>query len=421
MEDLSTINIKEQSFSLPLKRIYDSQSTFTFQSSIAIYRLKYYLHKYINMVHNVEIPDLTYVSEITIVNEMSSLLTELSNDIDTIPPFEGPRRYGNLACRNWHSLIDSKVPLLLEKVLGCSNHATEKGEFEKLKGCIIELNYYLCNSLGSATRLDYGTGHELSFLAVIAAMDMLGLWTENFKGVDLLHMFHCYYELVKKLIVTYTLEPAGSHGVWGLDDHFHLSYILGSSQLSENPNPPFSPSDIINKKIVTEYMHKNFYCYTIDFIYKVKSGPFSEHSPILYDISTTVNSWLKVNSGLVKMYMVEVLNKFPVVQHFWFGEGFYPWKNVKTHKLLDVYMNDTNQENNVFNSSDSSSIPNNAMNKDRSVNQNPSQLNRIPQNRYTAIPVNNRDLRRPPMGPPSSHGVENILQFKPIDRFRRRR
>jgi serine/threonine-protein phosphatase 2A activator len=39
---------------------------------------------------------------------------------------------------------------------------------------------------------------------------------------------------------------------------------------------------------------------------------------MLHDISGVI-SWSKVNSGMLKMYIAEVLNKFPVIQHFQFG------------------------------------------------------------------------------------------------------
>ena len=43
----------------------------------------------------------------------------------------------------------------------------------------------------------------------------------------------------------------------------------------------------------------------IKFIFQVKNGPFAEHSNQLWNISG-VQTWSKVNSGLIKMYKAEV-------------------------------------------------------------------------------------------------------------------
>ena len=279
---MAVLDLKTTQFSLPAKRIFDSQTTQDFQSSIALNRLRFFLQKYISMVTNVQTPPEGTLSSVTLVNSIVQLLNHLSTLIDETPPLVGPRRYGNLACRDWHTKMEAQLPALLNEILD-PYLPKVSGESSSMHPCIQELNYYISNAFGSSTRLDFGTGHELSFMAFIAAIDMLGLWTDGMQGTDILLLFNTYYALVRKLILTYTLEPAGSHGVWGLDDHFHLAYILGSSQWIRNA--PMRPRDVKDISLVKQYAKSNLYCQCIAFIFQVKSGPFSEHSPILYDLS----------------------------------------------------------------------------------------------------------------------------------------
>lgn len=140
---------------------------------------------------------------------------------------------------------------------------------------------------------------------------------------------------MRKLILTYTLEPAGSHGVWGLDDHFFLPYLFGSAQLTrpitreDEPMPQEGsvrgapkPDAVCKAELVEQYRGENMYFSAIGFIYDVKKGPFWEHSPVLYNISGIQDGWGKINKGMFKMFQAEVLGKFPVVQHFPFGSLF---------------------------------------------------------------------------------------------------
>lgn len=143
-----------------------------------------------------------------------------------------------------------------------------------------------------------------------------------------------YLNVVRKLILTYTLEPAGSHGVWGLDDHSFMPYVFGSAQFTRpiNDDEPMplegsvkgapKPSDVTKAAVVEDQRQVNMYFSAIGFINDVKKGPFWEHSPILFDISGIRDGWGKINKGMIKMFNAEVLSKFPVVQHFPFGSLF---------------------------------------------------------------------------------------------------
>ena len=115
---------------------------------------------------------------------------------------------------------------------------------------------------------------------------------------------------MRRLINIYTLEPAGSHGVWGLDDHSFLPYVFGSAQYSpvisspnelpsegSLPNAP-NPADVVKPSIVQRERTKNMYFGAVGFIYDVKKGPFWEHSPMLFDISGVPAGWAKINKVL---------------------------------------------------------------------------------------------------------------------------
>ena len=121
---------------------------------------------------------------------------------------------------------------------------------------------------------------------------------------------------MRKIQKTYGLEPAGTHGVWSLDDYQFLVFYWGSAQLLEHKH--IKPRSIRSDEILESFSDEYMYFDAIKFIKCVKTGPFGEHSPIL-DSVANVATWIKVNLGLMKMYKAEVLGKFPIMQHFLFG------------------------------------------------------------------------------------------------------
>ena len=81
--------------------------------------------------------------------------------------------------------------------------------------------------------MDYGTGHETSFALFLLCLTLLRfIQPEPEQDRQLvLVVFLRYLQLCWRLQDVYRLEPAGSHGVWGLDDYSFLCYIFGSAQL----------------------------------------------------------------------------------------------------------------------------------------------------------------------------------------------
>uniref|UniRef100_F7BZJ8 Serine/threonine-protein phosphatase 2A activator n=1 Tax=Equus caballus TaxID=9796 RepID=F7BZJ8_HORSE len=239
------------------------------------------------------------------IEKLVALLNTLDRWIDETPPVDQPSRFGNKAYRTWYAKLDQEAESLVATVV--PTH---------LAAAVPEVAVYLKESVGNSTRIDYGTGHEAAFAAFLCCLCKIGVLRVDDQIAIVFKVFNRYLEVMRKLQKTYRMEPAGSQGVWGLDDFQFLPFIWGSSQLIDHPY--LEPRHFVDEKAVNENHKDYMFLECILFITEMKTGPFAEHSNQLWNISA-VPSWSKVNQGLIRMYKAECLEKFPVIQHFKFG------------------------------------------------------------------------------------------------------
>lgn len=290
-------------FQSPSKRIQSPDDIRRFHDSFSGENFLGFVVALSESIRSRKISDACHQSLVT--DSIVSILQTLILWIDEIPPAQQASRYGNVSYRTWHDrLVESSHSLMLRFLP------------DDLRSSTIEIVPYFTDSFGNSSRIDYGTGHETNFVAWLYCLARMGVIKEEDYQAVVSRIFMKYLELMRKLQLVYCLEPAGSHGVWGLDDYCFLPFIFGSSQLIDHKY--MKPKSIHNEDILENFSSEYLYLSSIAFVKKVKKGLFAEHSPLLDDISG-VPSWNKVNSGLLKMYKVEVLEKVPIMQHFLFG------------------------------------------------------------------------------------------------------
>ncbi len=141
------------------------------------------------------------------VVKLQQLLEKAAAIIDEVPPDPGPRRFGNVSFRKWHALLQERAGDLLREHLPADvlKFGREHREAEKqqetavgseVEGLLDELKEYFLGGFGSAQRLDYGTGHELSFLAFLGCLWKLGAFPQTGESED-----------VERSIVLGVVEP----------------------------------------------------------------------------------------------------------------------------------------------------------------------------------------------------------------------
>ncbi|XP_062551514.1 serine/threonine-protein phosphatase 2A activator isoform X2 [Armigeres subalbatus] len=254
-----------------------------------------------------------------VIQKLIDALRRLEQLAIETPPVDQPARFGNVAFRSWFQKMQSESATLIEEAIP-----------DQLRDAVPELNVYFAESFGNATRIDYGTGHELSFVMFLMCLFKIGAIERKDEVAVGLRLFHQYLNFVRKLQVTYRMEPAGSHGVWSLDDFQFVPFIWGSAQLAVKS--PIEPAQFVEDNIIDVYRKEFMFVGCIDYIRQVKTGHFAEHSNQLWSISA-VPSWAKISTGLIKMYQKEVMSKFPVIQHVYFG-SILTLNPVKPGKML---------------------------------------------------------------------------------------
>lgn len=295
--------------------------------------------------------------------------------LQDLPPDETARaRFGNPVFKTWHARLLERSRGIIETIMDCHvKYLPEVQENKKtwnidvLKECceagqraatssfvadqsvlqstdstasghqnrvIVELQAYFHHSFGHEIRLDYGTGHECSFYVFLYSLCKIGVFgnlskthapSHDLMAPVALAITSQYLEVCRGIQTKYMLEPAGSHGVWGLDDYHCIPFYIGACEMQNDAysDRDFTPSSIHNDNLLkSDDGLSMLYFQCIRYIKSLKKGvPFFESSPMLDDISN-LHSWSKVSGGLLRLFEGEVLDKRPVVQHFVFGDIF---------------------------------------------------------------------------------------------------
>lgn len=196
LEELTILDTsKPHSFAVPVKKINEAHDVPTFLSSRAYYDIMTFLLQ-LNIamfprykpdssgsLEDIQIWELdcpgTLFSDT--VKRIRKLLDELEKILDNVPPDSGPRRFGNASFRKWSEVVASRATALLQQHLPAELFATHSATEASAAS---EIESYFLGAFGSSQRLDYGTGHELSFLAFLGCIWKLGGFQRTSSGEE---------------------------------------------------------------------------------------------------------------------------------------------------------------------------------------------------------------------------------------------
>ncbi|EDX11770.1 serine/threonine-protein phosphatase 2A activator [Drosophila simulans] len=181
-----------------------------------------------------------------------------------------------------------------------------------------ELGVYLSGSFGSSAKIEYGTGHELSFLFFMCALFKAEILDkEEDLAASALVLFDRYLQFVRRLQVTYSVNSSNWHGGYSLDKFQFVPFIWGFAQLCHEA--PFSPKKMLDEDTVAKYRGAYMLIDCVGHMATTNIGTFARHSSQLWSLAA-LSSWTKIHRSLMFMYMEDILMDVDNLNALRFGE-----------------------------------------------------------------------------------------------------
>lgn len=250
------IGLMPSTYFLPVHGINNSSDLENFKKSETYAEISGFVKASADAIVSKKISEVVQVSQA--IEKVVAFMDRLFDLISEIPPLKQPMRFGNKAFKQFHCRLCEESPVFLADLLP-----------PDLVEANLEVASYLNTSFGNETRIDYGTGHELSFVVFLLCLYKLNVFGQADLSAVVLKAFAAYLRVMRRLNQEYLLEPAGSHGVWGLDDYHCLVFVWGAAQLVNNTS--IFPTSINDDDILHSGADEYLYLSGIQFI-KVRRG-----------------------------------------------------------------------------------------------------------------------------------------------------
>ncbi|KAJ2754605.1 Serine/threonine-protein phosphatase 2A activator 2, partial [Coemansia nantahalensis] len=123
------------------------------------------------------------IEDSAVVRKLLALVDAVRQTNVDIKPLDTQSRFGNPAFRDFYDRCEAMLPTWLADIVPAEHRE--------------EVARYAQESFGNRRRIDYGTGHELNFLAFLFCLRKLGVVAAEDSRALVIHVFFGYIEVMR--------------------------------------------------------------------------------------------------------------------------------------------------------------------------------------------------------------------------------